>query len=61
MNLLKSDQFALLFLILSVCFPTIKEMTDTAEGKNVRDMTSLQVSLRSLSLTLTLKLGEAGF
>jgi hypothetical protein len=38
---------------------TTKEMKDTAEGKDVRDMTRAQV-VKSTFRTLTLKLGEAG-
>lgn len=38
---------------------TEKEITDTAEGKNVRDMTRAQV-VKSTFRVLTLKLGKAG-
>ena len=38
---------------------TDKEMNDTAEGKNVRDMTRAQV-VKSTFRVLTLKLGKAG-
>ena len=38
---------------------TEKEMSDTAEGKNVRDMTRAQV-IKATFRTLTLKLGQAG-
>jgi len=38
---------------------TEKEMTDTAEGKNVRDMTRAQV-IKATFRVLTLKLGKAG-
>ena len=56
----KSEQKPMLVVLDSLgMLSTIKEMTDTAEGKNVRDMTRAQV-VKSTFRTLTLKLGAAG-
>jgi|TARA_Y100000592_G_scaffold69932_1_gene108795 RecA/RadA recombinase len=56
----REDQKPMLIVLDSLgMLSTTKEMKDTAEGKDVRDMTRAQV-VKSTFRTLTLKLGEAG-
>ena len=56
----KSEQKPMLVVLDSLgMLSTIKEMTDTAEGKNVRDMTRAQL-VKSTFRVLTLKLGQVG-
>ena len=56
----REDQKPMLIVLDSLgMLSTTKEMKDTAEGKDVRDMTRAQV-VKSTCRTLTLKLGEAG-
>jgi RecA/RadA recombinase len=56
----REDQKPMLIVLDSLgMLSTTKEMKDTAEGKDVRDMPRAQV-VKSTFRTLTLKLGEAG-
>ena len=56
----ESDRKPMMFVLDSLgMLSTEKEMSDTAEGKNVRDMTRAQV-IKATFRTLTLKLGQAG-
>jgi len=58
---LPRDQKRPVFIVLDSLgmLSTEKEITDTADGKNVRDMTRAQV-IKSTFRVLTLKLGQAG-
>ena len=56
----KNEQKPMLMVLDSLgMLSTLKEMTDTAEGKTTKDMTRAQV-VKSTFRTLTLKLGQAG-
>ena len=56
----EKDRQPLMFVLDSLgMLSTTKEMTDTAEGKETRDMTRSQI-VKSTFRVLTLKLGQAG-
>ena len=56
----ENDRQPLMFVLDSLgMLSTTKEMTDTAEGKETRDMTRAQI-VKSTFRVLTLKLGQAG-
>ena len=56
----KNEQKPMLMVLDSLgMLSTLKEMTDTADGKTTKDMTRAQV-IKATFRTLTLKLGQAG-